>query len=87
MHHGALALFLAVWECKQEHGLVSLAIHVVHLALEELLRQDHAASQLLTPNMELMEHGVLAQSNVVWVHKQEHVHVLLAVYVVLLALE
>ena len=48
MHHGALALFLVVWEYKQEHALVSLAIHVVHLALEELLRQDHAASQLVS---------------------------------------
>jgi len=60
---------------------------VVTIVLDPPLKQNHVEWQQSIPDGEVMEHGAPALSNAVWEHKQEHVHVLVVMLVVLLALE
>ena len=45
MDHGVLALQVVVSEVKQDHDHVLLLIHVVHLVLDQPLKQDLVAVQ------------------------------------------
>jgi len=65
MEHGAPALSVVEWEHKQDLVHASAAMLAELLALDLLLRQDHAALQLWTVSMEHMEHSVLVLSHVV----------------------